>query len=751
MPLVHITPGWAPDAVLRRATGAVEQNGAGDYGYGAAFVPEMEAGEGARSVPYWRALWKGKWWILLAALGCGAAAYGISSLLPKVYRASALVEIQALNDDFMNMRSVIPAPAGSASEPPEYNIRTQAAVLTSRPVLERTLDKRDNRRRLLAEVGRKGVWARAAEWLGVGRQGAPSEADLIEALNKALAVRTEANTRAVRLTFDSIDPVLAADFLNSLTETFSELTLERRFAASKSTSDWLVRQLQDVKQKLANSEAELQRFAAKANLTITAERENVDEENLRQIRQELSRAQADRIAKQAKFELASKAPVDTLPEVLDNQTLREYQVELTALKRRQAELASTLTADHPQMMKVQAQIAAMEAILAANREQILGRIGSEYESARRREALLEHDYEAQQRLLSSQAGRVSQYAMLKREVDTTRQLYDAMFQRVKEAGIASALRATDLSVIEPALAPVKPQRPYTVLNTALGLLLGLVVGGGVVAGRARNDQHIQGPGEITSQLHMPELGVIPSSKAGQPAARLFGRMGLLGGGQGEEERIELAMANDSRSPLAESIRVTLASILLSSTGRHPLRIIAFTSAAPGEGKTTVISNLAIALARINRKVLLVDGDLRKPRLHVVFGRDNESGLSDALRSGGEPAVQATGIENLFLMASGKEADDHLLFHRRLQPLLKALKQSYDMILIDTPPLLQMPDARLISRCADAAILVVSPGTSRPVVQAAQQRLTEDGSTVLGTILNNWRLSGEKDYYGRYAR
>lgn len=750
MSLIHITPHQPPAALLRKSGTSVDAGGASGCGYSATFIPELLAEEeGARTAPYWQALRKGKWWVLLAASACASAAFGISALMPTVYRASTLIEIQDLNDDFMNMRSVIPTGASSAFESPEYNIRTQAAILTSRPVLEKALDKRDNRGRLLALVQRKGAMARAAEWTGIPLIRTAAEPDLIEALNKALAVRTEANTRAVRVTFDSIDPVLAANFLNSLTETFSELTLERRWQASKSTSDWLVRQLQEVKQKLANSEAELQRFAAAANLTITSERDNIAEESLRQIRQELSRAQADRIAKQAKFELASKASVDSLPDVLDNQTLKEYQVELTTLKRRQAELASTLTADHPQMIKVQAQISTMETILATNREQILGRIRSEYDSAHRREVLLQRDYDAQQRLLMSQAGRVSQYMMLKREVDTTRQLYDAMFQRAKEAGMASALRASDISVIEPALVPVKPQRPYTVLNTAMGLLFGLVLGGGLVIGRAKNDQSIQGPGDISAQLHMPELGVIPSSGSAQPMARLLGRAGLRKSGEEEDNRIELTMLNDSHSPLAESIRVTLASILLSSTGRHPLRIIAFTSAAPGEGKTTVISNLAIALARINRKVLLVDGDLRKPRLHVLFGLENEAGLSDSLKSGGEPEVRETSIQNLFLMTSGTEADDHLLFQRRLQPLLKGLKQSYDMILIDTPPLLQMPDARLISRCADAAILVVSPSTSRPVVQAAQQRLADDGTTVLGTILNNWRLSGERDYYYRH--
>jgi succinoglycan biosynthesis transport protein ExoP len=224
--------------------------------------------------------------------------------------------------------------------------------------------------------------------------------------------------------------------------------------------------------------------------------------------------------------------------------------------------------------------------------------------------------------------------------------------------------------------------------------------------------------------------------------------------------VELTAWEQWPSPLGESFRLTMTSILFAENGNRSPAVIAFSSAKPGEGKTTVISNLAISLARIGRRVLLIDGDMRKPRLHEIFRVAHSPGLSDALQHGDTPAIRSTGITNLSLLPRGEVVDEKVFFSSRLEPLLANLKSYFDMILIDTAPLLLMTDARLLSHYAEAVILVVAQHTDRDAVADARQRLADDGTPILGTILNRWDprdslrstwQTDSREYYERYAK
>ena len=280
--------------------------------------------------------------------------------------------------------------------------------------------------------------------------------------------------------------------------------------------------MEDVRIKLEKSEDELQSYAQASGLLFTSEKDNVAEEKLRQLQEELSKAQADRVAKQSKYELASTAPPESLPEVLDDATLKEYQVKLTDLRRQLAELSSSLTPAHPAVKKVQAQVTALEAALEKERANIIQRIRNEFESAQRREHLLAANYASQARLMSEQAAKVAHYNILKSEVDTNRQLYDSMLHNVQEAGMTSALRASNIRVVDSAEPPTRPYKPSIVLNSALGLLAGAFFGIVFVVVQERADRTIQGPGDTTIYLDVPELGAIPSAKAAtEPALCLL--------------------------------------------------------------------------------------------------------------------------------------------------------------------------------------------------------------------------------------
>jgi capsular exopolysaccharide synthesis family protein len=699
---------------------------------------------------FWYMLWRRKGTLLLIAfLGLLGA---VLLTLPQtpVYQARTTLEIQNLNENFLNMREVSPTANEDAANPLETDLQTQVNILQSESVLGGVIAKLDLGTKLAAgkDKGRLAAWRKALH-LPESKPALTGEA-ILHLVARNLKVRMQANTRLVEILYDSTDPLLAADIANTLTAEFIRQNLESRWQTTQKTGEWLTGQMGDVRVKLEKSEEQLQAYARAAGLLFTSEKDNVAEEKLRQIQQELSRAQADRVTKQSQYELATTASTDSLPEVLDDATLKDYQVKLTDLRRQLAELSSTLTAAHPSVKKLQAQVTTLEAARETERADVTRRIQNEFESAQRREKLLAASYEAQARVMTEQAANVTHYDILKREVDNNRQLYDSMLQRVKEAGIASALHASNVRVVDPATPPAHPYKPNLVQNSILGLFAGGFFGILFIVIRERADRSIQAPGEASLYLDVPELGVIPSAAA--ECSRSFAYYRQARGAETsktEKENgkipVELVTWQKRPSVLGDSFRSTLTSILYAGENGNRPRVIALTSASPREGKTTVASNLALALAEIGRRVLLIDADLRKPRLHEIFNLSNAWGLSDLLDGtkppeGSEAMVAATAYRDLYLLPAGSVASSisNLLHSPRVVELLQRMQQQFDMVIIDTPPMLQMPDARVLGKLADGVILVVrSARTAKETAAAASQRLVDDGTRVLGTVLNEW--------------
>jgi polysaccharide biosynthesis transport protein len=670
-----------------------------------------------------------------------------------LYQARASLEIQNLNENFLNMRDVRPTADGGGSYPPEYDLQTQVQILQSESVLEAVIAKLKVEKKLPLEenTSRFSAWRKA---LGLPESRPPSRESSLNLVKRNLKTRTSPNTRLVEILYDSTNPQVAAAFANALTAEFIQQNLESRWKTTQQTGEWLTHQMEDVRIKLEKSEDELQSYARASGLMFTSEKDNVAEEKLRQLQEELSKAQTDRVASQSKYELASTASPESLPEVLDDLTLKEYQVKLTDLRRQLAEISSSLTPAHPAVKKIQAQVTTLELALDKERTNIIQRIRNEFESAQRREHLLAANYASQAGLMSEQAANVTHYNILKREVDTNRQLYDSMLHNVQEAGMSSALSSSNIRVVDSAKLPTNPYKPSVALNSALGLLAGAFFGIAFVVVQERADRTIRGPGDATMYLDVPELGAIPSAKA-EPS-RLFA---YYQNGTGPESKKsengkpwQLELVTSSRKPslLADAFRATLTSILYSGENGNRPRIIVITSVNPGEGKTTVACNLALALAEIGpsvlmQSVLLIDGDLRQPRLHEIFGVPNRWGFADLLEgkkppNGCEGMVFKTGFRNLNLLPSGSSTVNvsALLHSPRASAFLNRMREEFHTVIIDAPPMLNMPDARVLGRLADGVILVVrSAQTMRDAAVAANQRLTEDKTRVLGTILNQW--------------
>ena len=679
---------------------------------------------------------------------------------PRIYQAHTTIEVQGLNADFLGLHNVSPTATPTSSEYPDFDIQTQVKIMQSRTLIEsvvRDLKKGDLPGRMLPPD-------RLTNWKKALKIAPPSQEQLWNtALGTAagsLRVRAAGTNRIVDITCDSTQPQVATAFVNTLTKNFIEQNLEARWKSTEYTGEWLTNQLQDIKIKLEKADEALNSYARSSGLTYTDEKTSVSDEKLSDLEKQVLQAQAERMAKQSKYEMAKNSPPEALPDVLDDDALRQYEASLTELQRQYAQLRISFTPQHAEVRRVQAQIDLLEDTLQKERANILRRIKNEYDAAQHREKLITESYLTQTKLVADQAEKTTHYGILKRDVDTNRQLYETLLERLKEASIASALRASNIRVVDAAETPGIPYKPDVYRFITMGLLSGILLGVGLVVLKERADRTLHDPGDIAFYLNLPELGVVPtanlslnrrgfynSSKRSRIPAVDFTKAGT----EAEvlpDDRVEMVTWVRKKSLIAESFRTTLTSILFAGHNGDRPRVIVMTSASPKEGKTTVVANLGIALAEINQKVLLIDADLRRPRMHSVFGvKNDENGLSELLLRQ-EPlddaawrgAVRATQIPCLCVMPSGRSRYNasSLLHSERLPELLRLLRPQFDMILVDTPPMVNIPDARVLGRLADGVIMILrSAMTTRDAALLAKQRFVDDGIPLMGTILNNW--------------
>jgi capsular exopolysaccharide synthesis family protein len=667
-------------------------------------------------VRVWLELWVSRW-LLLSAIGAGLLVGLVYNVWQTpLYQSHASIEVQGqaqttnLQPSDKRQRS----PDQAALDFTGSTLETQVRILESRDMLERALNHLPGNERLrIVASSRFG--------------GTPP--DVLQVLAKRLKVTTSTQAHIVDMDFLCPDPQAGADFLNALAQELSDYTLERQWKAAQRSSDWLQPQLNDVRTRLENSEKALDEYARGGDLSAPA--------NGSDLETRWATARSDRIASQVLFDHLRAAPLNQVADMSGDATLKSLQ--------RQADDLQKQPGDGVKLRDVQRS-------LADRRNDVLSQAKGDYLTALAQEKMLRDQIgparlatlEAQSKLPPEKTAR---YALLKQEVDANRQLYETLTTRVTEAGIASGMRTRNILLLDSAYPARYPVSPNFSANAAGGLIAGALAGLLLVLYRKFTSPTFSQPGTLSRVLSLPELGAIPEPQPrmlpGSSMSRIPGDVAPFSAGD-----------NSAQSESYRAIR----SSLLYQTGDQLLRCLVFTSASPGEGKTTVVSNLSMSLAATNRRVLIIDGDLRRPKLHKTFGVAPSPGLSDLLRrerllglQGNGQFVVETQIPNLFLLPCGTAGGDapELLAGNRLPALLRELEKSFDLILIDTPPLLPCADARSFSKSADGVVLVVRANeTDRRAAGVARDTLLKDGSTVIGTVLTGFHARrGSYGYHG----
>ena len=690
----------------------------------------------------------------------------------KVYKSEVILEVTGINQDFMNSKDVDPT---SNQITGDQYIETQTKLLKSPPVVQRTAELMGPKVPG-AIAANQGIVGTIREWIGEPAAATPAEGEgvVLKMLDDA-KVKVDGTSDLISLTVLGPEAQLTADTANTLTEQFIEQSQDARGSSAGSTNKFLTAQLTDARKKLQDSENALQDYARQTGIVIPSEsQESVAADKLRQIQTDLAKAESDEADTRAQVETSKSSPAESMPQVLDDPTLRDNRARLADLRRQLADLSVTLTPANYRIQQLQAQIADLEQQSAQHRANIIRRLGVQDSETERRKALLTKAYQNQLGVVSDQSAKEVRYNILKKEVDANRDIYQSMLQKVKEASIVAALKSSDVRVVSPAIAAKSTFRPSLPLNLALGLLFGIAFSTCYILLRERNDATLRTPGQSVKHLNVPELAVIPSARIGNSeripltlrnlngaSAQLESKNGASAGSAAVDK--EMVQWCQDETMMADAYRSAITSILLSRVNGVSPRVILVTSPRPKAGKTTTVANLGISLAEIGRRVLLIDGDLRRPRLGKLFGLQFATGLSDALLDDGsgtitlDSVVRATTVPGLYVLPGGSEPANisRLLHSTLLDSLVESARSQYDFVLIDSPPMMGMADARLLSRIADGVVLISRAGETSPEqLGDARERLADDGTPVIGTILNGCDLRIEDpayvNHYNSYA-
>jgi len=571
--------------------------------------------------------------------------------------------------------------------------------------------------------------------------------ELIQQIQASLRVSVVPNTRIIELRYTHPDPKFAADVVNTVAQAYIEDNFKGKYDSTMQTTEWLSKQLADLQVQVETAQEKLVRYQRVNGIVGLDEKQNIITAKLDELNRELTNAQADRMQKEANYRSATAGGGAALGESESGSVLDKLRNQLADLKTQYADASVRFGPAYPRMVELQSQIAQVQTNIDQENQRNLERLRQAYLASLEREKLLKAALEAQKNQANQLNEKAIEFSLLKRDAEASRQLYEGLLQRLKEAGITAGLKSNNLRIIDAARVPLYPSKPDVPRNLEFATLFGLVGGVALVFLMEALDTSIRTPDQIQALCGLPVLATIPT----HPKLHA-GRSRLLSQGRPDGLSIALSVHTNPRSQMSEAFRALRTSLLLSLPGAPP-KVLVVTSALPQEGKTTTSVNVALSLAQRGNRVLLVDADLRRPSIHRIMGVANTNGLSALLSGSDTPdnaILQSQQIPNLYVLPAGSPPRQPAELLGSIKSYIEEWCRQYDHIVIDTPPVLSVTDAVLVATCADAVLLVTRAGsTTKAALRRTADLLQRVNARIAGVVLNGININSA-DYYYYYG-
>ena len=679
-----------------------------------------------------------------------------------IYQASARLQIDGVSPNVVDFTDVV-GDRSYAMRSEFY--RTQYEILRSRSLARTTMDRlalwdhpefADSQPESI--VVRAIGAVRGAAWESarfVGSMLAPgprpdagasaetrAETRALDRFLSRLRVNPVRDSRIVNVDFTSRTPVLAADVANALVRAYIEQDLAFRQTFSQDAADWLRQRIDEQRAQVTAAELAMQRYRETHGAVVLDEREDIVGQELAALSTAATRATTDRIAREARFRELLAVPddpsaLDRFPEVLENAYIQQQKMRLADLRREEAALARELGDQHPEMIRVSSVIEDTERSLRIEIDRVVNAVRTEFEIARSEEAELQAALRRQTSEALARDRASIEYSILARNAESARGIYESLLRRGDETDVTSDLRASGVRVLDDAEVPVAPSRPRRGRVLLFGLFGGAVAALGLMFLIDTLDNRLRTPEDVQTHLDQPSLGMLPIVAPENAVGKSF----RIGAGAPEN--------------YASGVRGIFTCLLFASTAEG-CRSVAVTSSEPGEGKSALACSLAAAIAQSGQRTLLVDTDIRRPRMHTYWDQALVPGLSDLLVGQAKQGavICETGQDDLWLLPGGTASPNPtgLLASERFRDLLASERERFDWIVLDTPAVLPIPDAALCAHDASHVVFVVdAEATSRQAAASGLERLSQAGASIVGVVLNKVNLERHPYYYSAYYR
>ena len=691
---------------------------------------------------------KHQWLIVFFLLAVVSIVTIATFRMQPVYEATARVEIDRENANTIHFSD---DDSYDNYEDLEDYITTQSKILQSETLAMMTINSMG-----LARLPEFGGHGGKAPTVPPGGDASLRRPAALGPFLAGLTVKRVPNSRLLDVTFASTDPNLAARIVNAHIHNFIEQNFRSKYEAAAQASNWLAGQLNEMKIKVEKAEDARLAYERENQIWTIDEKNDISSQKLADLNKQLTDAQAERIDKEAVYQLAMAGNYDAIPAVRESAVIQDILKQESELSAQYTDAVNQYGPKYPKVLRLQAQLKDLDQMVAREKANIANQVEAEYHGARQKELLLQQALDTQKAEVNNMAEKLVQYNILNREADANKQLYDGMLQKLKEAGITAGLRSSNIRIVDPALIPGGPSRPNKARNIMLSIMVGLIGGIGLALLREYLDNTVKTPDDIETLARLPSLAVVPAMAASNGKSRgRFSKLLRAPAVVSNEDRAELVSHHMPQSQMSEAFRALRTSLLLSQAD-HPPQVILMTSALPREGKTTAAVNLAVTLAQLGDKTLLVDADLRKPginrALSLVDGK--HAGLSSYLAGVSSLdliTVPHPAIPNLAAIPTGpippNPAD--LLSSRRLAELIAELRSRYKFVVIDSPPIMAATDAVILSVLVDGVLIVVRSGeTPKEAFTRTRDLLAGVKCRMLGAVLNAVDASSP-DYYYSY--